>query len=63
MAQKNPDAIRAAKRLMAVVERGDNAAILQAESDEQDRLVGSPHQREAVLANMQKRAPRFEPAG
>ena len=63
VAQKNPDAIRAAKRLMAVVERGDNAAILQAESDEQDRLVGSPNQREAVLANMQKRAPRFEPAG
>ncbi|UIF86071.1 crotonase/enoyl-CoA hydratase family protein [Cupriavidus sp. UYPR2.512] len=62
-ARKNPDAIRAAKRLMAVVERGDNAAILQAESDEQDRLVGSPNQREAVLANMQKRAPRFEPAG
>ncbi|RDK08465.1 crotonase/enoyl-CoA hydratase family protein [Cupriavidus lacunae] len=63
VAQKNPHAIRAAKRLMAVVERGDNAAILQAESDEQDRLVGSPNQREAVLANMQKRAPRFEPAG
>jgi hypothetical protein len=48
---------------MAVVERGDNAAILQAESDEQDRLVGSPNQREAVLANIQKRAPRFGPAG
>ena len=62
VAQKNPDAIRAAKRLMAVVERGDNAAILQAESDEQDRLVGSPNQREAVLANMEKRAPRFDPA-
>ncbi|WP_367394654.1 crotonase/enoyl-CoA hydratase family protein [Cupriavidus sp. Agwp_2] len=62
VAQKNPDAVRAAKRLMAVVERGDNAAILQAESDEQDRLVGSPNQREAVLANMEKRAPRFNPA-
>ncbi|SOY53137.1 putative Enoyl-CoA hydratase/isomerase [Cupriavidus taiwanensis] len=63
VAQKNPDAIRAAKRLMAVAERGDHAAILQAESDEQDRLVGSPNQREAVLANLEKRAPRFEPAG
>ncbi|TDF62030.1 crotonase/enoyl-CoA hydratase family protein [Cupriavidus sp. L7L] len=62
VAQKNPDAIRAAKRLMAVLERGDNAAILQAESDEQDRLVGSPNQREAVLANMEKRVPRFDPA-
>ncbi len=63
VAQKNPDAIRAAKRLMAVAERGDHAAILQAESDEQDRLVGSPNQREAVLANLEKRAPRFTPAG
>ncbi|MEM5277964.1 crotonase/enoyl-CoA hydratase family protein [Cupriavidus taiwanensis] len=63
VAQKNPDAIRAAKRLMAVAEYGDAAAILQAESDEQDRLVGSPNQREAVLANLEKRAPRFEPAG
>ncbi|AMR76326.1 crotonase/enoyl-CoA hydratase family protein [Cupriavidus nantongensis] len=63
VAQKNPDAIRAAKRLMAVAERGDHAAILQAESDEQDRLVGSPNQREAVLANLEKRAPRFTQAG
>ncbi|MFS8976561.1 crotonase/enoyl-CoA hydratase family protein [Cupriavidus necator] len=62
VAQKSPDAVRAAKRLMAVVERGDNAEILQAESDEQDKLVGSPNQREAVLANMEKRAPRFDPA-
>ncbi|CAM3140478.1 crotonase/enoyl-CoA hydratase family protein [Cupriavidus taiwanensis] len=63
VAQKNPHAIRAAKRLMAVAERGDHAAILQAESDEQDRLVGSPNQREAVLANLEKRVPRFVPAG
>ncbi|SOZ36494.1 crotonase/enoyl-CoA hydratase family protein [Cupriavidus neocaledonicus] len=63
VAQKNPHAIRAAKRLMAVAERGDHGAILQAESDEQDRLVGSPNQREAVLANLEKRAPRFTPAG
>ncbi|MHA7598459.1 crotonase/enoyl-CoA hydratase family protein [Alicycliphilus sp. T452] len=62
VAQKSPDAIRAAKRLMAVAEGGDNAAILQAEADEQDRLVGTPNQREAVLANMEKRAPRFVPA-
>ncbi|AGW92328.1 crotonase/enoyl-CoA hydratase family protein [Cupriavidus sp. DF5525] len=62
VALKSPDAIRAAKRLMAVVERGGDAEILQAESDEQDKLVGSPNQREAVLANMEKRAPRFDPA-
>ncbi|MFC4519704.1 crotonase/enoyl-CoA hydratase family protein [Cupriavidus pinatubonensis] len=62
VAQKNPHAIRAAKRLMEVVEGGDNAAILMAESVEQDKLVGSPNQREAVRANLEKRAPRFEPA-
>ncbi|CAG9174168.1 putative enoyl-CoA hydratase echA8 [Cupriavidus laharis] len=62
VAQKNPDAIRAAKRLMEVVEGGDNAAILMAESVEQDKLVGSPNQREAVRANLEKRAPQFEAA-
>ena len=62
VAQKNPHAIRAAKRLMEVVEGGDNAAILMAESVEQDKLVGSPNQREAVRANLEKRAPRFEAA-
>lgn len=59
IAGKNPDAIRAAKRLMAVVDSGNNAAILQAEADEQDRLVGTPNQKEAVLANIEKRLPRF----
>jgi enoyl-CoA hydratase/carnithine racemase len=59
IAQKNPDAIRAGKRLMRVVEDGDSAAILQAESVEQDALIGSPNQAEAVKAAMEKRAPRF----
>ena len=62
VAHRNPHAIRAAKRLMDVVEGGDNAAILMAESVEQDRLVGSPNQREAVRANLEKRAPKFEAA-
>ena len=62
IAQKSPDAIRAGKRLMRVVEDGDTAAILQAESVEQDRLIGTPNQREAVLAGMQNRAPVFQPA-
>jgi len=59
IAQKNPDAIRANKRLMQVAEDGDGAAVLQAESVEQDALIGSPNQVEAVKANMEKRAPRF----
>ncbi|KWR89334.1 crotonase/enoyl-CoA hydratase family protein [Cupriavidus sp. IDO] len=61
VAQKNPDAIRAAKRLMQVVEDSGNAAVLLAESVEQDKLIGSSNQREAVRANLEKRAPRFEP--
>jgi enoyl-CoA hydratase/carnithine racemase len=62
VAQKSPDAIRAAKRLMRVVADSDNAAVLLAESVEQDKLIGSSNQREAVRANLEKRAPNFEPA-
>ena len=62
IAQKSPDAIRAAKRLMRVTEDGDTAAILLAESVEQDRLIGGANQREAVIAAMENRAPVFQPA-
>lgn len=62
IANRSPDAIRAAKRLMQVSEHGDGAAILLAESVEQDRLIGGANQREAVTANMEKRAPVFKPA-
>jgi enoyl-CoA hydratase/carnithine racemase len=56
-AGRNPDAIKAAKRL-AGLEAG-TAEILTAESAEQARLLRSPNQIEAVMANMQKRAPNF----
>ncbi|WP_019447557.1 crotonase/enoyl-CoA hydratase family protein [Cupriavidus sp. BIS7] len=59
IASKSPHAIRAAKRLMQVTEDGDAMAILQAESVEQDALIGSQNQAEAVRANIEKRAPRF----
>jgi enoyl-CoA hydratase/carnithine racemase len=59
IASKSPHAIRAAKRLMQVTEDGDATAILQAESVEQDALIGSQNQAEAVRANIEKRAPRF----
>ncbi|KJK22437.1 enoyl-CoA hydratase [Burkholderiaceae bacterium 16] len=62
IANRSPDAIRAAKRLMQVSEDGDGAAILLAESVEQDRLIGGANQREAVIANMEKRAPVFQAA-
>ncbi|WP_066725437.1 crotonase/enoyl-CoA hydratase family protein [Sphingomonas pituitosa] len=57
IAGRNPDAIRAAKRLAN--HEGDAAAVLLAESVEQAALLRSPNQVEAVMANMQKRAPRF----
>lgn len=60
IAQASPDAVRAAKRLFNVADSGDAAAILLAESHEQDQLIGSPNQMEAVRANLEKRAPRFE---
>ncbi|MEK9719742.1 MAG: crotonase/enoyl-CoA hydratase family protein, partial [Quisquiliibacterium sp.] len=59
IAGKSPHAIRAAKRLMAVAQAGNPAAILQAESDEQIALMGSPNQVESVRANLEKRAPAF----
>lgn len=57
IAGRNPEAIRAAKRLANL--EGDAAAILAAESDEQGKLLRTPNQIEAVMANMQKRPPVF----
>ncbi|CAG9221381.1 Enoyl-CoA hydratase/carnithine racemase [Paraburkholderia tropica] len=62
IAQRSPDAIRAAKRLLHVASRGDAATTLIAESVEQDALIGGANQREAVLANVEQRAPRFAAA-
>ncbi len=59
VAGRSPHAVRAGKRLMKVMEAGDPAAILRAESAEQVRLLGSANQKEAVTANLQKRAPNF----
>jgi enoyl-CoA hydratase/carnithine racemase len=59
IAARSPDAIRAGKRLFAVAAEGERRAILEAETAEQRKLIGSPNQREAVLANQEKRAPRF----
>jgi enoyl-CoA hydratase/carnithine racemase len=57
IAGRSPDAVRAAKRLANL--EGDAGAILLAESREQAALLRSPNQIEAVMANMQKRAPAF----
>jgi enoyl-CoA hydratase/carnithine racemase len=59
VAAKNPDAIRAGKRLLDLAIEADQPAILKAETDEQVKLIGSPNQVEAVKANLEKRAPVF----
>lgn len=59
IAQRNPDAIRAAKRLLNQMQDGDAATLLQAESTEQQALLGSPNQREAVAAALEQRAPVY----
>jgi enoyl-CoA hydratase/carnithine racemase len=60
IAGKNPDAVRAAKRLLnAVAQVTDPLAGLIQETEEQVALIGSPNQVEAVKANLEKRAPAF----
>ena len=56
---KNPDAIRAAKRLSNVLAQISDEDLLLAESREQDHIIGQANQTEAVMAQMEGRAPRF----
>lgn len=60
IANRNPHAIRAAKRLHAVMHEEGVDAILQAESDEQHTIIRSKNQIEAVMAGMQKRTAKFD---
>jgi enoyl-CoA hydratase/carnithine racemase len=59
IAASSPDAVRAAKRLLNTASPVDAARVLLAEAHEQQHLLGSPNQREAVAAGMENRAPRF----
>jgi enoyl-CoA hydratase/carnithine racemase len=58
IAGKSPDAIRAAKRMLNQLSVDPGAALLT-ESIEQQKLLGSANQTEAVRAVIDKRAPRF----
>ena len=58
IAGKSPDAVRSAKRLLNRLSI-DPAPALLAESVEQQKLIGSPNQLEAVRANIEKREARF----
>jgi enoyl-CoA hydratase/carnithine racemase len=59
IATKSPDAIRAAKRLFNGAATSDVETGLIAEAREQQALIGSRNQLEAMFANLQKREPRF----
>lgn len=59
VAQRSPDAVRAAKRLLNLSANADASELLCAESVEQQALVGSPNQREAAAAALAKRVPEF----
>lgn len=59
IAERSPDAIRAAKRLYERSWTGEPAATLALEAELQLGLVGSPNQLEAVAAGLQRREPRF----
>ena len=59
IANKNPHAIRGAKRLCNLMATASDAELLQAESDEQVKVIRKPNQMEAVMAAMAKRKPVF----
>jgi enoyl-CoA hydratase/carnithine racemase len=59
IANKSPDAVRAAKRLLNAAVTSEPGAGLLAESQEQQKLIGAPNQLEAVMSNLQKRAATY----
>ncbi|HSG33633.1 MAG TPA: enoyl-CoA hydratase-related protein, partial [Sphingomonadaceae bacterium] len=60
IAGRNPQAIRAAKRLSALMQDRPTDAILLEESIEQRAIIRSPNQVEAVMAGMEGREPKFD---
>jgi enoyl-CoA hydratase/carnithine racemase len=59
IAGKNPGAIRADKRLCNAANLVSTAEGLLMESEEQDKLIGTPNQVEAVMAEFERRAANF----
>lgn len=59
IASKSPSAVRAGKALVTYALAHEAEAVLLEESRAQASLIGQPDQMEAVMANIQKRAPSF----
>ncbi|MGK0375079.1 MAG: enoyl-CoA hydratase/carnithine racemase [Arenicella sp.] len=60
IAYKNPDAIRAAKKIIDASYYQTAEQGLLMESVEQDKIMGTSNQIEAVMAELQKRKPEFK---
>ena len=59
IAGKNPEAIRAAKRLSNALADSTDEDLLLTESEEQTQIIGKANQMEAVVSFMEGRAPTF----
>jgi enoyl-CoA hydratase/carnithine racemase len=59
IAARNPGAQRANKRLLNAAHQITDAEGLLMESEEQDAILGTPNQVEAVMAELEKRPPNF----
>ena len=59
IAAKNPHAIRGAKRLCNAIGHMSDQDLLVSETEEQLKVIRTPNQIEAVMANMEKRMPVF----
>ena len=60
IAARSPDSTRAAKRLITDTWGADRADTLMAESIAQKSVLGGKNQMEAVMANFEKRTPKFK---
>ena len=59
IAGRNPDAIRANKRIFNAAPYSDASAGLLMESVEQDEIIGTANQIEAIMSTMEKRAGNY----
>jgi len=62
IAGKSPDAIRAIKTLINNSWHDSVERALRREAELQISVMGKPNQTEAVMANLEKRSPNFQPA-
>jgi len=60
IASKNPDAVRAAKKLLNEVWHGDSARGFMMESELMMTIMGTPNQLEAITANFTGQSPAFK---